>query len=67
MAHLRNAYMAVPKAQVVAVEWEDKAGQDFLRMLLTARIAGMDIEAIGKELGVESLQFVLMAREKDLL
>jgi hypothetical protein len=64
---LTAKYLAVPKAAVVEVEWDSDAGMDFLRTLMAARIAGLDIEAIGKELGVERLQFVLMARERDLL
>jgi hypothetical protein len=51
----------------VEYEWDSEAGIDFLRTVMAARIVGMDVAALGRELGVDRLEYVLMAREKDLL
>jgi hypothetical protein len=57
----------VPAKHVVEYGWDTESGIDFLRTVLAARIVGMDVSKLGRELGVDRLEFVLMAREKDLL
>lgn len=46
--------------------WDTPQGLMFLRSVAVQRAIGVDLDALGAELGVPDLKYVLQSREDDL-